>query len=235
VNALRQRNSSWWRTIGRRKTKRRIPFYCWPKLFLLRVPDWIYGRQIRRRLVRCEEESEQWFWGRIFRIRRILDSSYCGAAGWVCSSTTHEDSYGVAAISRLLQIIDLFCRIQTLLYGSFAKESYNFKEPTNRSHPITRIVRIHVEIPSMQTLKRTHGKRQYTLRRTHGKRQYILWMCIRWYLKKDTLTTIHQYTLRQYTLGMCTLRMWPDPRTPTSAMPFTNEPWHTHEWVVSRR
>ena len=31
----------------------------------------------------------------------------------------------------------LFKTIQSLLQGSFAKETYNFKEPTNRSHPIT--------------------------------------------------------------------------------------------------
>ena len=42
----------------------------------------------------------------------------------------------MASISKLLQIIGLFCRIQSLLQGSFAKEIYNFKEPTNRSHPI---------------------------------------------------------------------------------------------------
>ena len=45
--------------------------------------------------------------------------------------------YGVATISRLLKIIGLFCRISSLLYGSFAKEIYHFKEPTNRSHPIS--------------------------------------------------------------------------------------------------
>jgi len=44
--------------------------------------------------------------------------------------------HGVATISRLLKIIGLFCRIQFLLYGSFAKETYNFEDPTNRSHPI---------------------------------------------------------------------------------------------------
>jgi len=44
--------------------------------------------------------------------------------------------YGVATISRLLKIIGLFCRISSLLYGSFAKETYNCKKPTNRSHPI---------------------------------------------------------------------------------------------------
>jgi len=44
--------------------------------------------------------------------------------------------YGLATIDRLLKDISLFCRIQSLLSGSFAKETYNFKEPTNRNHPI---------------------------------------------------------------------------------------------------
>jgi len=44
--------------------------------------------------------------------------------------------YGVATISRLLKIIGLFCKrdINKRLYST--KETYNFKEPTNRSHPI---------------------------------------------------------------------------------------------------
>jgi len=43
---------------------------------------------------------------------------------------------GVATISRLLKIIGLFCKraLQKRRYS--AKETYNFKEPTNRSHPI---------------------------------------------------------------------------------------------------
>jgi len=41
--------------------------------------------------------------------------------------------YEVATISRLLKIVGLFCRIQ---YS--AKETNNFKESTNRSHPIHR-------------------------------------------------------------------------------------------------
>ena len=43
--------------------------------------------------------------------------------------------YGVAMISRLLKIWSLCCRISSLLYDSFAEESYNCKEPTNRSPP----------------------------------------------------------------------------------------------------
>jgi len=48
----------------------------------------------------------------------------------------HLELYAVPTISRLLEIIGLFCRIQSLLWGSFAKETYNFKESANRSHPI---------------------------------------------------------------------------------------------------
>jgi len=45
--------------------------------------------------------------------------------------------YGVATVSRIHEIIRLFCIISSLLQGSFAIETYNFKEPTNQSHPIT--------------------------------------------------------------------------------------------------
>jgi len=33
----------------------------------------------------------------------------------------------------------LFCRISSLLWGSFAKETYNCEEPTNRRYPMWRI------------------------------------------------------------------------------------------------
>jgi len=53
------------------------------------------------------------------------------------TTNIHYYIYGVATISRLLKITGLFCRILSLLWGSFAKETYNFKEPTRHSHPIT--------------------------------------------------------------------------------------------------
>ena len=58
--------------------------------------------------------------------------------------------YCVATSSRLLKIIGLLCRISSLLQGSFAKETYNFKEPTNRSPPIFECV-----------LSRTAGRRRF--------------------------------------------------------------------------
>jgi len=54
-------------------------------------------------------------------LRSLLVSSIC---------------YEVATISRLLNIIGLFCRISSLLQGSFAKETYNLEGPASRSHPI---------------------------------------------------------------------------------------------------
>ena len=41
-----------------------------------------------------------------------------------------------ATISRLLQIIGLFCKRALEKRQYSAKETYNFKEPTNRSHPL---------------------------------------------------------------------------------------------------
>jgi len=49
---------------------------------------------------------------------------------------THTHTHGVAAISSLLKIIGLFFKraLSKRLYS--AKETYNFKEPSNCSHPI---------------------------------------------------------------------------------------------------
>ena len=57
-------------------------------------------------------------------------------ASFIHASHTNV-SYGVATMSRLHKITGLFCRISSILQGSFAKETYHFKEPTNRSHPIS--------------------------------------------------------------------------------------------------
>ena len=48
-----------------------------------------------------------------------------------------KEPYGVATIDRLLKIIGLFRRLSPVLQGSFAKETYNLKEPTDRSHFIS--------------------------------------------------------------------------------------------------
>jgi len=46
--------------------------------------------------------------------------------------------YEVATISRLFKTIGLFCKKALEKRLDSAKETYQFKEPTDRSHPITR-------------------------------------------------------------------------------------------------
>jgi len=67
---------------------------------------------------------------------------WCDAHMQIDSSTHMNErmdvfyDYGVATISRLLQMLGLFCKraLYKRLYSAI--ETYNFKEPTNRSHPI---------------------------------------------------------------------------------------------------
>ena len=59
----------------------------------------------------------------------------------VYSRNFSKISYGVATISRLLKTIGLFCRISSLLQGSFAKKTYNFEASTHRSHPIAKFLK----------------------------------------------------------------------------------------------
>jgi len=117
---------------------------------------WFNARGIRKSHVTCEETYE-WVMTRgmshvtcegmplIQRSRNTKESCHMWGdirmSHVTCEESCHiwgdiRLSYGVATISRLLQIIGLFCRISSLLKGSFAKETYYFKEPTNHSHPI---------------------------------------------------------------------------------------------------
>jgi len=55
------------------------------------------------------------------------------------SQLNSDSTYGVAMISRLLKNSGLFCKIWSLLWGSFARETYGSREPTTRSHPIVNL------------------------------------------------------------------------------------------------
>jgi len=70
---------------------------------------------------------------------------YCRLGGNCEShSSAYMDCYGLATISRLLQIIGLFCKRARQKRPIFSKETYNFKEPTNHSHPISHLS-LHVQ------------------------------------------------------------------------------------------
>jgi len=61
---------------------------------------------------------------------------FCFFVSFVSSFRSVLSTCGVATISRLLKNIGPFCRKSSFLQVSFAQETYNFQEPTNRSHPI---------------------------------------------------------------------------------------------------
>jgi len=54
---------------------------------------------------------------------------------WQVSAVLTSE-YGVSTISRLLKILGLFCKRDLWKRWYSAKETYNLKEPTNRSHPM---------------------------------------------------------------------------------------------------
>ena len=68
----------------------------------------------------------------------------------------NASSYGVATVSRIDKITGLFCRISSLLYGSFAKETYNLIDPTNQSHLL----------PELRNAATTKSTVNFDLRRT---------------------------------------------------------------------
>jgi len=53
-----------------------------------------------------------------------------------CTLSSSLSLYGVATISRMLKNIGLFCKRALQKRPVFCKETYIFKHPTNRSHPI---------------------------------------------------------------------------------------------------
>ena len=74
-------------------------------------------------------------------------------------------------ISRLLKIIGLFCKRAPRKRPIFSKERYNFKEPTNRSHPIPLMQEISLEKIMGLSCKRALLKRLYSAKETYDFRE----------------------------------------------------------------
>jgi len=70
-----------------------------------------------------------------FRLKGTNQTNGC-IRGRKVTTKKRLGRYGGAGISRLLKIIGLFCKIALWKRLCSAKETYNLKEPTYRSHPI---------------------------------------------------------------------------------------------------
>jgi len=55
---------------------------------------------------------------------------------YICQIFQQSAPYGVATISRMHKNIGLFCKRDLQKRPIFCKETYIFKHPTHRSHPI---------------------------------------------------------------------------------------------------
>jgi len=77
-------------------------------------------------------------WVIVIRHILVISQNATHTCNWhdsFCATHTCK-SYGVAPVSKIDTMIGLFCRILSLLQGSFVKETYNFIDRTNCSHPI---------------------------------------------------------------------------------------------------
>jgi len=101
-----------------------------------------------------------------------------------------EIKYGVATTSRLLKIIGLFCKraLPKRLYS--AKETYNFKKTTNRSHPIL------ISASTRWLEARVGGGLNWGFLREEGwKRNVVVYVCVCDYIiYTDNIYFIYTHT-----------------------------------------
>jgi len=131
-------------------------------------------------------------------------------------SGTQSDTYGVATTSRLLQIIGFVCRISSLLWGSFAKETYNFKEPTTCSHPIGnwRCIPVTRSPHVLQCVAVTPS--------THLINACDAYVCCSAVTPSThSINTLHQHTSSTHSINSCVACIW-------------YRAWHTHAYTAVR-
>jgi len=75
--------------------------------------------------------------------------------------------YEVATISRFLKNVGLLYRISSLLWGSFAKKTYNLKEPANHSHAIPHSLHSRHTKKTGLFCTKALSKRQYSAKETY--------------------------------------------------------------------
>jgi len=99
-------------------------YVCVCACFYFGICVWVWTSvHVRMRVRVCVRKFRQFGWSDAYVKETILT---CDLA---CS-------YGVATCSRLHKAIGLFCKRARWKRRYSAKETYNFKEPTNRRHPI---------------------------------------------------------------------------------------------------
>jgi len=117
--------------------------------------------------------------------RGVRETKTCACT----SSSLYENMFtcGVATISRLRKIIGLFCQRALYKRRYSAKETYKFKEPINRSHPIHIYTNTHAETYSCNPMIREFVLRELVR----------VLLSLSAYISKHTHTQRHTETLMQ--------------------------------------
>ena len=107
------------------------------------------------------------------RLIHVCDTTYAYGTHHTTRSApcdmTYPPKYGVASISRLIKIIALFCKRALWKRRFSAKETYNFKEPSNRSHPLACPIHadVHLDITCTRRLYMTWPIHIYDTSHSH--------------------------------------------------------------------
>ena len=87
-----------------------------------------------------KQATTLWPNGTLQPLTKILQQRYLShespKSHFICIHESCHPYYEGPTTRGLLRFTGLFRRIYSLFLGSFAKETYHFKEPTNGSHPI---------------------------------------------------------------------------------------------------
>jgi len=114
----------------------RVYVYMWICIYIYKcisvygdIEIWIYGYVYTYMCVCNRVYVYMWTCKYIYKCISVYGDIEIWIYGYV-------SLHGVATISRLLKITRLFCKRTRWKRRCSAKETYNFKESTNRSHPI---------------------------------------------------------------------------------------------------
>jgi len=156
---------------------------------------------------------------------------------WICNFTftwiLTWTWYGVAMICRLFQNIGLFWGISSLLQGSFAKETYIFREPTHRSRPIFDLNLTHLPDTVQGPWVMSHIELSHV---THMDESWhispTLCSLLVAYILQQTLQHVLQHAL-QYALQQKLQRVGDFCAGSMSHVAYRTESCHTYGWVMS--
>jgi len=135
----------------------------------------------------------------------------------VCHHIRYQ--YGVATSSRLLKIISVSCERALWKWRSSAKETYNVKEPTNRSHPILSMSRYWDDyVSSIGLFHSLIGLFHSSIGLSH---------ILSWHMTRHQMTSVIT-TLRSLLIVATILRSLLIVATPYSVCKMTRVILHTH-------